>query len=228
MDTITFTELVKLIHPDHNPNITNPGEKMATVTRNRNNPSALFNYAVQWGLVTPSKDYHFNKETKTYHFQIGNVVVYHNTKRAVIVDIQNAKGKRGGEYKVFMVDINKNKLYHFFTPKLDIEINGLKVIGKAPVDQKAKANTFYQKFKAEKNTRKEQRKQYNEYREEKNKETLNPNKRYWEDDVWISSKTRIGKFRVIRTTNKMVYYWDHYLEKERSFKMSSIITVDFK
>jgi hypothetical protein len=228
MDTITFTELVKLIHPDHNPHITNAGEKMAIVTRNRNNPSVLFSYAVDWGLVTPSKNYTFNKETKTYHFEIGNVVIYHNTKRAVIVDIQNAKGKRSGQYKVFMVDIINNKLYHFFIPTLDTELRDIKVIGKAPVNQKAKANTIYNRYTSYKNNNKEYKKKQDKSREEKNKEYLNPHRYYWDFNVWVVSKTRIGRFQVIRTTAKMVYYWDHYENKERSFKMSSIINIEYR
>ena len=48
---ISFTDLVKLIHPDTNPNITNPSEKMSIVLRNRSNKKALYNLAVQWGVV---------------------------------------------------------------------------------------------------------------------------------------------------------------------------------
>jgi len=48
---ITFREIVKLIHPDSNPYITNASEKMNDVMMHRNNPRALWNLAVRWGLV---------------------------------------------------------------------------------------------------------------------------------------------------------------------------------
>ena len=48
---ITFREIVKLIHPDSNPLITNPSEKMNDVLLNRANKMALWNLAVRWGLI---------------------------------------------------------------------------------------------------------------------------------------------------------------------------------
>lgn len=49
---ITFKEIVKLIHPDSNPDITDSSEKMTIVVRNRGNVKALWNLAVRWGLVS--------------------------------------------------------------------------------------------------------------------------------------------------------------------------------
>lgn len=48
---LTFREMVKLVHPDSNPNITNSGEKMNDVMLNRSNSRALWNLACRWGLV---------------------------------------------------------------------------------------------------------------------------------------------------------------------------------
>jgi hypothetical protein len=49
--TITFREMVKMIHPDHNPSITDAGGKMRTVILYKNEPVELYKLAVRWGLL---------------------------------------------------------------------------------------------------------------------------------------------------------------------------------
>ena len=49
--SINFRELVKLIHPDTNPNIENSGEKMNEATRYLDDEQALYKLAVKWGLI---------------------------------------------------------------------------------------------------------------------------------------------------------------------------------
>lgn len=56
MGEITFRQLVLKIHPDRNPNITNASEKMTLTKLNKDNPKALFNLAVEWGLVVGTKN----------------------------------------------------------------------------------------------------------------------------------------------------------------------------
>lgn len=225
MEEVTFRELVKKVHPDLNPNIKDAGHKMSLITKYRNDQRMLIKLASEWGFIESKYDSKTN--TTTYFFEIGNVVVYHKTKRAVIVDIENAKGKRSGQYKVFIVDIKKNKLYHFFVPTLKTELRDIKVIGKSSFEQKLKADDIYLKYVNNKEERKETKKNRDKSREESNKEHLNPYRDYWDFNVWVWSKTRYGMFRVIRTTAKMVYYWDHHENKERSFKMSSIIRIEY-
>ncbi len=48
---LTFTEIVKLIHPDSNPDIIDASDKMTIVVRNRGDKKALWNLAVRWKLV---------------------------------------------------------------------------------------------------------------------------------------------------------------------------------
>ena len=55
---LTFRELVKMVHPDSNPNITNPSEKMNDIMLNRGNSRALWNLAVRWGLVGGTENEH--------------------------------------------------------------------------------------------------------------------------------------------------------------------------
>lgn len=49
--TISFREIVRLIHPDRNPNITDAGVKMKDAKLYRNDESALYRLAVAWGLI---------------------------------------------------------------------------------------------------------------------------------------------------------------------------------
>jgi hypothetical protein len=48
--TLTFKEMVKLIHPDHNPHVQDAGEKMRIAILNKNHPDALYKLAIQWGV----------------------------------------------------------------------------------------------------------------------------------------------------------------------------------
>jgi hypothetical protein len=50
-ETITFRELVRKIHPDHNPNVQDAGDKMRQATLFRNQPEELYKLAVRWGLI---------------------------------------------------------------------------------------------------------------------------------------------------------------------------------
>ena len=52
MNTISFKEIVKKIHPDLNPNIEDASEKMTTVLTYRNHPKHLYLLAVKWGLLS--------------------------------------------------------------------------------------------------------------------------------------------------------------------------------
>ncbi len=48
---ISFTETVKLIHPDSNPDIKNASEKMTLALKNRRDNKALWNLCVRWGVL---------------------------------------------------------------------------------------------------------------------------------------------------------------------------------
>ena len=48
---ISFTETVKLIHPDSNPDIKNASEKMSLALKNRRDNKALWNLCVRWGVI---------------------------------------------------------------------------------------------------------------------------------------------------------------------------------
>ena len=48
---IKFTDLVKLIHPDHNPHITDPSGKMTLALAHRKDDKVLWNLAVKWNVA---------------------------------------------------------------------------------------------------------------------------------------------------------------------------------
>lgn len=54
-NVITFREIVKLIHPDLNPGITDVGSKMVEIKNNRNNGNVLYNLGVTWGVIKIEK-----------------------------------------------------------------------------------------------------------------------------------------------------------------------------
>jgi hypothetical protein len=50
-NTISFRDIVKLVHPDLNPSITDAGVKMHTIKLYRDNESMLHRLGVQWGII---------------------------------------------------------------------------------------------------------------------------------------------------------------------------------
>ena len=54
--TLSFREIVRLIHPDSNPGVDNAGEMMAIAKRHRKDQSFLYELAVHWGIVKPTKE----------------------------------------------------------------------------------------------------------------------------------------------------------------------------
>ena len=55
-ETISYREIVKLIHPDYNPNIIDAGDKIRDAKLWRKDESILYRLGVQWGVITPNKD----------------------------------------------------------------------------------------------------------------------------------------------------------------------------
>ena len=56
--SISFKEIAKLIHPDSNPDISDPGAKMAHICRFKDKGEYLYRLGVKWGVITdaPKKD----------------------------------------------------------------------------------------------------------------------------------------------------------------------------
>lgn len=61
---MTYKELVRLVHPDLNPNITDSGTKISEIMSNKNNPTELMRLAIQWGFIK-SENTNTNTNTNT-------------------------------------------------------------------------------------------------------------------------------------------------------------------
>jgi len=53
---MNYKELIRLVHPDLNPTVKDPGVKISQIMSNKNNPSELMRLAIQWGLIKGSSD----------------------------------------------------------------------------------------------------------------------------------------------------------------------------
>jgi len=241
INTLTFRELVKMIHPDINPEIDDAGAKMSMATRHRDNPSFLFQLAVQWGLVggrestENTQASYGNTSSDVFWFVVGNVVVYNSRARrgriptrcrATIVDVVNGKGKRKGWKKVLAVNLVTRQVIYFFVPSVEsTNGGGIEVIGKADLDKFQKSKEIYDQYVDSLARRDEIKKEMKQRREEKVKEDLTPNMGYQNRNVWIIAKTLSRMVQVTRTTAKRVYYWDRWQNKERFVQMASVINV---
>lgn len=218
---VSFTEIIKWVHPDTNPNISNSGEKVAQVVRNKNNPSYLYNLAVQWGFIKDNT--HRTEQEKTrIGIMIGVVIRYNGLYRAVVIDVQNGKGKKRGFYKIFFADVTKRKVLYTFLPNLDREYNNFSVLGKADNRSKEIATQLYDNYKAIKRSNRDIRQEYKRDREERAKEFIRPNRNYENEDIWVYARTLGKRIKVTRTTNKRVYYWCNRTEKERFVNFSGV------
>jgi len=192
MKPITFPEIAKMIHPDLNPSIDNPGEKMALVTQNKNNPSFLFNLAVRWGLIKG------HTQGKVYYFNVGNVINYLRNRKAVIVDVV----KKSVIYEVVFIDIVKNVLKKMKLINVNIsEIGGISVLGKASEQSFSRALFLYGVWKKQE--------------EERKRVVLRPYMNYRGKNFQVWAMTLRRRITLTRTTSKRAYYWDERTNKER-------------
>lgn len=59
MSTISFRNISKLIHPDTNPGVEDPGGKMVLAKKHRNSEKMLYFLGVAWGLIKDEGIQHF-------------------------------------------------------------------------------------------------------------------------------------------------------------------------
>lgn len=86
MSEISFTELMKLIHPDTNPEIADPGEKMIEAGRFRDDPKALYKLAVRWGLKEDAEN--IGRENVEYFISEGKDINIDGV-RHIAVEVKN-------------------------------------------------------------------------------------------------------------------------------------------
>lgn len=80
-----YFDIVKLIHPDWNPDIENPSQKMEEATKNKDDEETLYKLAVRWGLV---EDDSIDKVDINYVVDVGKTVKVNGKYEGIIIDIQ--------------------------------------------------------------------------------------------------------------------------------------------
>jgi hypothetical protein len=217
MEQITFKELVKKIHPDLNPNIDNPGQKMAEIVAHKNNPTQLMNLAIKWGFVKRN----FNNNNwklfiNTIHhidsFQLIKFKTSSGWKKAYFVSYINRKIYLTDLKGIFTINCTFDKLdrkIYISNNMEDISFNELcywknKVLEKIRRDTSRshsrptedfqnKSNIIYNRF-----FRNKIRDHYETFRSM----NLYPNFNYEYKNIYVNYR---GKhYKVIRTTPKQI------------------------
>lgn len=235
--SINFRELVREIHPDLNPNVTDPGLKMAEAVRFKNNPEMLFRLAVRWGLrEAPSG---FTNTGATWntgpdftagsdgvrHYQSGMVVLFRDTIN-IVYDIEEGNGNKYPRVCVFCP--SRNKLYYFRMRDWTFrEKRWMPVLRNATEQEMRMAMDRADMFNRAKEEAKQARQEMRNRRAERAMDQgLTPNTNFEGQNVMAFVRT-VGRYvQVIRTTAKCVYYWDNWQNKERRANLSSVLGVN--
>jgi len=96
---ISFFEIVKLIHPDFNPEIQNPEIKMTEVVANKDDEEKLYKLAVSWGII---EDDEIEKIEINYIIDRGKLVRINKQYEGIVIDFQ-----KNGSLLDVIVSINK-------------------------------------------------------------------------------------------------------------------------
>lgn len=221
-EQISFTDLVRMIHPDSNPEIQDAGAKMSLATKNRNNPHELFRLAVRWGLIEGKV------EDKIFSIKIGSVLQFTTGRRVIVVAFDR--------HLVIMVDLVTNSAFQFACTEREKYENSFHSAGGAEfiIVGKASSVQFTQALRVLDRLRREfEEDVHRNRRERQNRERraedsdeyvwqfLYKNYNYRNRDIWVVHKSG-RRVKVTRTTSKSVFYWDNFRGKERRFAASTI------
>lgn len=133
--TIDFFEIVKMIHPDFNPEIENPSTKMTEVTANKDDPETLYLLAVRWGLI---EDDEIEKVEINYTIDRGKLVRINQQYEGIIIDFEQKKS-------FLEIIVHVNEQFRKFQKKdFDDQDENFYVIGYAPEKQYNNLDYKYQ------------------------------------------------------------------------------------
>lgn len=132
---MTFWNLVKLIHPDINPDIKDPETKMELATTHKDNEEKLYILAVKWGLIEGEKFDEFNIK---YNISPGMQIKVNQKDLGIVIDIRQYD-------KLIDVVLYINNGYRIFK-KSDVtdQDENFFVIGPADDAEYEKADMKYQ------------------------------------------------------------------------------------
>lgn len=201
-----FRQLVKMIHPDHNPDIVDAGGKMALVVANKTNPLYLQKLAARWGLLP--RIYNI-KDNVAINFQ-------GQTTYGVIVDIV----KMYSSYNIVILNLNTKRILVAAHSDLSKEHDSLNVLGKADSELWAAVRTLYDLYKEHKRADRPSERQRPIYE----RVYINPNCVYNDGtEAHISTAHVYGWYRVIRTTARRVYYYNPILGRETYTNIDNVV-----
>lgn len=249
--SITFTELVRKIHPDMNPGVEDAGHKMTQAVRFRDNPEHLFRLGVRWGVVTApdgfqtsedasssvSTRFRASEDGEVYPFTCGDIVSFTNRVGSyVIVHVSTVRnGPRRGWNKYDLAFIGTNKLYSvktaYSSPRTGHNFVRIAHANDSLWDEaRTSAFSAWDRFQSQKQAASQARKEFrdlmNERREEEAREMgIHPNRNYEGTDTFIYVKT-LGRYcLLIRTSAKMAFYKHPDTGETKRCKLSSILYV---
>ena len=102
METISFTEAIKMVHPDSNPSIEDAGVKVRTIMQYKNEPQTMMRFLKQWGLIgnvkskskSTSTTIRYFTHLKMNHYYYGEVSMIHKRYPGVVFKILRTTNKR--------------------------------------------------------------------------------------------------------------------------------------
>jgi hypothetical protein len=107
---MNYKELIRLVHPDLNPNVVDAGVKISQFMTNKNNPHELMRLAINWGLIKSNDTY---SKPKPNSNQFDWVIFSYINKRHFTPGMKVRFASSNGEQEAWFIKAGKNKT--FFT-----------------------------------------------------------------------------------------------------------------
>lgn len=137
---MSYFDIVKLIHPDWNPDINNPTEKMEEATRYKSDESTLYRLAITWGLI---EDDSISKVSNHYVIGRGKRVKINQQYEGIIVDF-----KQKGQLVDVIVWINGG-FRSFKRTSIEEQDDDFYIVGYADDNEYTKLDLKYQTMHGE-------------------------------------------------------------------------------
>lgn len=141
--TLGYFDIVKLIHPDWNPEVQNPTEKMEEATRYKNDESTLYELAVKWGFIEDNSIQLFDNTNTDYIIDRGKIVKINQKYEGIIIDFV----EKGSLINV-IVWINGG-FRSFRRQDTETQDDNFYIVGNADDDEYTKLDFKYQMMHAE-------------------------------------------------------------------------------
>jgi len=191
---MTYKDLIRKVHPDLNPGLPNATEMSQLVNINKNNPFKLKELAQQWGFLS-------FENIKKHIFKIKDWVIYSNKGLKSAGLLYKIVHIMSNVYEYYIYDINYNK---FLKIKCS---NGNEPFKFSHTASDEELRNAYLKYQTHIN---------------RNQVLLQPNRNYNFDNIYVTFRHFYGRFKVIKTTAKMVFYYDERIGQTKRCSLSKV------